>query len=279
MDYRWLVLAIIAGFSSDIYNILNRKALKEWGDSSSYSWWYELIRVLIFLIAIPFYFYFLFSLKNIFLLIVLGMTELISVYVFMKMHAYVEVSISSVVAKLRLVWTPIVALIFLAETLKTTEYVGIFTVFLGLVITVSPGKLAFDKGLKFALLSSLVVPILSVLLKQTSEFASIPVQMVFMGMPSVIIFPLIIKNWKPRIIQTYKKSFREIFIATVFNCSAMVFLVMAFKAGSVGKVAAVYQSMTLISVLVGIFWLGEKQDIWRKVAGSIVTLVGVYLLI
>lgn len=279
MDYKWLFFAVIAGLSSDIYNILNRKALKDWGDSSSYSWWYEITRVGVFLLALPFGFYFFFTFRNIFTLVILGLTEFISVYVFMKMHAYVEVSVSSVIAKLRLVWTPIAAFLFLGETLGILEYLGILIVFSGLIITVSPKKFILDRGIKFALLSSLVVPLISVLLKITSDFSSIPVQMIFMGLPSVFIFPAIVKGWENRIVQSFKTSYREIFIATIFNCSAMVFLIIAFKIGSVGKVATVYQSMTLFSVLAGIILLGEKRDVWKKFAGSIITLLGVYLLV
>ncbi len=278
-NYNWLLLSIFAGLSSDIYNFLNRKVLKNENDASSYAWWYEVTKVIIFIVALPFFYYFTVNLENILLLLILGLVEFISVYVFMKMHAYIEISISSIVAKLRLVWTPIIAFLILHEALKNSEYVGIFVIFLGLIITVSPRKIIFDKGIKFALLSSMIVPVISVLLKRTSDFSSTSIQMVFMGLPAVFLFPVITKNWKTRVINIYKKSFREIFIATIFNCSAMALLILAFKVGSVGKVASVYQSMTIISVIAGILLLKERENVAKKLIGAAVTTIGIMLLV
>ena len=274
-----MFLAVFAGLSSNVYNILSRIILRQDSDPISYAWLYEISRIVIFLFVLPFTFYFNLSLINILLLLLLGLVEFISVYVFMKMHAYVEISISSVIAKLRLVWTPILAFFFLREALSNFEYLGIVVIFLGLTITVSPKKLILDKGMKYALLSSMVVPVISVLLKKTSDFSSTPVQMIFMGMPSVLLFGTVSSNWKERVTKVFKKSYKKIFIATIFNCSAMYFLVWAFKEGSVGKVATIYQSMTLVSVMVGINFLKEKEDIWKKVIGSVVTIAGVLLLI
>lgn len=279
MNFNWLILAVFAGLSSDVYNILNRVVLKKGSDPSSYAWLYEVTRIAVFVAILPFSFYFQFSLKNLALLLLLGFVEFVSVYVFMKMHAYVEVSISSVVAKLRLVWTPIVALLFLQEALTNSEYIGIFIIFLGLIITVSPKKIAFDKGMKYAILSSIVVPVISVLLKATSEFSSTSIQMIFMGLPSVFLFSVLTKNWKMRIIKNFQSNYFMIFVATLFNCSAMYFLVWAFKVGSVGKVATIYQSMSLVTVLAGIIFLKERDDGWKKIVGSIITVVGVLLLI
>jgi len=98
---NWFVLAALAGLASNGFNITNRTALKNQGDSTAYAWWFELVRTSFFLVILLFQPNPTFTISMIVPLLLVGLAELFSVYIFMKMHAYTNLSISSVISRLR----------------------------------------------------------------------------------------------------------------------------------------------------------------------------------
>jgi hypothetical protein len=87
MLINWYALAIAGGLCSNAFNIVNRVTLKKNKDSTAFAWWFESFRLVIFAILSLFDFYLILNLKNIFLLLSLGFTELVAIYFFMKMHS------------------------------------------------------------------------------------------------------------------------------------------------------------------------------------------------
>jgi len=59
--------------------------------------------------------------------------------------------------------------------------------------------------------------------------------------------------------------------------TAYVF-VFALQRGNVSVVNGIYQGMLLVSVLTGILFLRERENIGKKIVGTIATLIGVLLL-
>lgn len=275
---EWVIFAVIAGLASNAFNFVNRHALRKDEDSSAYAWWFELIRVVVFSVLVFFSFSLVWEWTSLLWLILLGLTEFFSVYLFMKMHALTELSTSSIIIRLRLVWLPIMAMIFLRERLTTLEYLGIIIIFLGLVITSSPKKIKVDKGIKTALAFSMVNALLTVFLKKTAQVASTSIVMVAAGLPSVFILPVLMKKPVKRIKQAMKTTLSKNILASFFNVIAMYFLIMAYRVSPASKATGVYQSMLIFSVFGGIIFLKETKDIKKKIIGSIVTMIGVLLI-
>src|SRR3990167_6577495 len=140
----WFLNSSIAGGLSAVFNYFNRYVLKENEDSTAYAWYFELIRFSFF--ALVGYSSLLtpYSIKIIFLLFVSGMLEILGVYIYMKMHTFSELSVSTIISRTRLIWVPVFAFIILGERLGTREYLGILTLFIGVITVASPRKLAMD---------------------------------------------------------------------------------------------------------------------------------------
>src|SRR5258708_36226215 len=109
-----------------------------------------------------------------FLLLAMGATEFVSVYFYMKMHAYSHLSVSTILSRTRLIWIPLIAFFFIGEHLKITTYIGIIILFIGLIIATAPKKLQFDKGQTYAYLAAFIIAINTVQLKTNTHFASPP---------------------------------------------------------------------------------------------------------
>lgn len=274
----WLFLAVFAGLGSNLYNFFNRVVLKDDGDSLAYAWWTEFLRFGIALIFVSFDFSVILSLHTVFLLFLVGVVEVVSSFIFYKMHRYNELSISTIISRTRLIWIPIIAFFFLGEKLSIVEYVGIIILFLGLSIAVSPHRLRIDKGIQLAYLSALVVAVLSIVMKAGSSQVSTSILLIFMSVTSVIVFPLFMKSPKKRIITIFKKNPLKILAASGFNIIAMYLYVLALRLGDVSKVTAIYQGMMIVSIIFGIVLLKEKKDVVKKVIGATITIVGVSIL-
>lgn len=274
----WVILALLAGLGSNVINFISRYILKDEGDSTAWAWTFEFLRLVIF---IPFAFFdykLILNLKSLSILISVGLTEFVAVYLYMKMHRYTHLSISTIISRTRLIWVPIIAFLFFGEKLTNLEYFGIIILFLGLSITVAPHKLFFDKGAIYANLAALMIALNTVILKPATAFASTPIIMIFFSLPSVILFPLLMKNPKERLIhQNLDKKIPKL-LGTVANVVALYLLVAALSMGEVSKVNGLYQGMLVVSVLAGIILLKERQDISRKLIGTAVTLIGIILL-
>ena len=276
---KWLLFAIFAGIFSTSFNYINRNFLKDNQDTTSYAWLFELTRTLLFvpiiILEIPFK---VVSFSAIYLLL-LGVVEFFSVYVFMKMHAHTHLSISTIVTRLRLVWVPILAYIFLREQLSEKDYLGIVIIFLGQSVIVSPRKFMIDKGIRLAFYSSFATAALALVMKKASELFPTAVITASMGIPTLLGYPFFMKDWRCRISSLWKKNRIPIIIATIFNALAMYFLIWALKLGGVSKVTAIYQSSLLFGVIVGIISLKEKDNIGKKIVGGVITVLGILLLI
>ncbi len=274
----WIIYAALGGLASNLFNFLSRFYLKDEQDEVSFAWFFEITRAVIFLFLALFDFKIVVTHESAILFVLLGLTEFAGIYMIMKMHAYSHLSISSILSRTRAIWIPAFAFFFIGERLMGQEYLGILVLFLGLSIAVSPKHFFLDKGAIYANLGAVIIALNVIFLKMLTDFASIPVVMFIAAFPSIFLFPLYMKNTKSRIIIALKKDLPIKIFATAVNVISVYLLLFALKHGSASITNAIYQGMLIVSVLMGIFILREKENILRKIVGSIVTILGLLLL-
>lgn len=278
METYWLAVTIAAGLFSNLTNFCARFALRKDNDPVSFALSLEISRVLLFGLLALFDFFIIISWKSIVLLSTLGLIESVSIYLFMKMHEYNQLSISSIISRTRMVWVVVLAFIFLSESLQIKQYIGIFILFIGLSIAVSPHKLFLDKGIKIALLQAVSAAVITILIKTASSYTSIPVLMTLMSFPSLFIFPFLIKNTGKRLRRFVGQNPIAVYGFTASSFFAMYGYVFAVKHGSASIATAVYHAMIIVAVVAGIVLLGEKEDVGKKILGTLVTIAGIFLL-
>lgn len=275
---QWLILAALAGLASSFFNFLNRVFLKEDEDSTAYAWFYELIRAIVFGGIALFDWHTENSSKTFVILLSLGLIEFVSVFVTMKMHYYSHLSISSVLVRLRMLWIPVIAFLFLHDQLSSSEYLGIIILFFGTSIVSSPAKIMKDKGVRFANIAAFVNALTVILFKSATSIASNSAILFTSTLPALFIFPFMMKDGILRILNSYRKKISIKIIAALSAVASGYFTLFALKIGDPSKVNAVYQSMIIFNVLAGIFILKEKENTGKKILGTLITIVGVVLL-
>lgn len=278
MMTNWIVIAIVGGLASNLSNFLVRLLLKDGDDATAYAWFNEVFKLIFFSIVSIFSFRLVFDTKGFLLLLGLGIAEFFGIYAVVKMHAYSDLSISTIVSKTRLIWIPIIAFIVYRELLTPIEYLGMAILFVGLVTVSSSKKIIVDKGIKYAYVGAIFVAIVNVMIKMVTPYASTSMILVVLALPSVFLFPIIMKDSKRRLIISLKtKMPLKLFIGLV-TALAWYMLTRAISMGPVSLVTALYQSMMMTSVIAGIIFLKERENIGKKIIGCLIALVGVLLL-
>ncbi|MCX6732879.1 MAG: DMT family transporter [Candidatus Roizmanbacteria bacterium] len=275
---NWFILALLAGTASNFFNIFNRSSLKEKGDSTVYAWWFEVIRFIVFLIIFLPQQVFPQHVGDYFWLLLLGLNEAVSVYFFMRSHQLTDLSLSTFIVKLQLIWTPLLAFFFIGEHLSLLDYGAIGIILVGIFIAIYSKKMKNDKGVIITFISSLFIAFNAVFTKKVTGISSTPFIIMSMSLPSIIIFPLLMKSSYKRIVTISKKTFLQCLSGSISNIIAMFLAINAIRLGSTSKVSAVYQGMMIISLLYSIVILKERKQLWQKIVGAGVILLGLYIL-
>lgn len=275
---NWFILAALAGTASNFFNIFNRSSLKDKGDSTVYAWWFELFRFIIF-----FSIFFIHPVSPTvplayLWLLLLGMVEVLSVYFFMRSHRLTDLSLSTFVIKLQLIWTPLFAYLFINEHLTSSDYRGIGIILLGIFVAIYSKNMKRDRGVTMTLISSLLISLLSIFMKKSTEYATTPLILMAMSLPSILILPFLMKQSRRRITSISKKNLTKNMLGVIANVISMYLSVSAVRLGPTSKVSAVYQGMMVIALVYSIVVLKERKQLWQKVMGSIIILLGLYLL-
>jgi drug/metabolite transporter (DMT)-like permease len=274
----WLILSLLIGLISNTFNFLNRFLLKDGDDPTAYAWYAEILRFLVFGIWAFFDWHVIVTPYTLFLFAVVGLTEFVGGYWYMKMHSYSHLSISSILYRSRLIWVAIIAFFLIGERLQLWGYVALIIIFLGISLTVSPKKIFVDKGAMYANLCAIIIAVNVVVFKMLTPFASPTVINFAMVLPSVFLYPLLIRNSQARIKTLLKTNLGLKTFAVFLSIIQFFLFALAIRVGDASKVNAVYQGMMILSVLAGIIFLKERTDIGKKLIGASITVIGVVLL-
>ncbi|AKM79581.1 MAG: hypothetical protein UX85_C0001G0260 [Candidatus Beckwithbacteria bacterium GW2011_GWB1_47_15] len=275
----WFWLAAGAGIIGNGFNFVNRFSLRGQQDSTAYAWWFEFLRLVVFGTLAMFNFQLAVSSKSLSMLVSLGLVELVAIYLYMKMHAFTELSLSAIIVRLRQVWVLLVAWVLIGERLNFTGYLGILIIFTGLALALWQKNFKPGKGLKLALAFSIVSAVMWALMKGGAEFVSTPVLIMFLSWPSVVFLPLVMKNPAGRIVALWRQKVKNLLLSVGSDAVTLYLMAQALRQGPVSKVLSVSQGMLVLAILAGILFLGEKERAWQKLLGGLITVGGVWLLV
>lgn len=273
-----MVIAFVSGLLSNTSNFFHRWLLKDDDDPALYTWFLEAVRLSIAGVVLIFDASVTWSPKAFLLLLALGLVEVVSIYIYMRQHALAELSISTIISRTRLVWTALFAFVFLGEHLSLNSYAGILILFIGLAIGTAPHKIKRDRGMRYAYLSAIFISVTNVLAKEATAVASVAVIVAAMAIPTVVGYPIAMKNGPTRIRGFVRSNLLKKSLGALANVGALFLLLWAFETGSVSVANAIYQGTMVFAIVAGILFLRERHDIARKLAGTSLALVGVFLL-
>jgi drug/metabolite transporter (DMT)-like permease len=290
----WFWLVVISGFVGTGKDLFNRAALKDRGDSLTFSFLYQLVPVVFALPLFAFGLNFPSGVFPYFLLVVIGVVDTFSVFLIMESFKYLDVSLRAIVYQLRLLWVLIISVLILGETLNLAKIIGVFLIFSGIslaifkkrklgwfqriIIRILGKKDRKGKGVLVTLLASLLTALEIVGVKYLlSQFS---VSFVIFGtlLVSALIFLFLVPDLKNRTLFLIKGPKRRVVWLTLFLGTVGIFLsLQAMAMTELSRVNPILESFKILTILGGIVFLKERERVWQKILGGILTAVGVIL--
>jgi uncharacterized membrane protein len=134
-------------------------------------------------------------------------------------------------------------------------------------------KSAREKGVLLTLGVAFLTALELILLRQLLNFFS-PAMMTFgLGSTSALVFTLIAPGLKRRVFRLPRLSFLNGLFGGL--CSFLFFL--ATSMTEVSRTLPITQGFTVLTVILGIVFLKEREKLWQKVLGGLLAAVGVVL--
>ena len=273
----WFLLVLVSGLSSSLQQIVHRYVLREEKDSVVYSLLFQLTTALVVVPLLVLNLRFPpFGLPY---LGILASSILSGSYLFLsiKAHNYAEVSMSAVAAQTKAIWAWLLGVTFLGESPGLVEFLGVLLIFAGVSIATFKKRLKFNKGILLVILAAIVGSVETVFDKYALHFFPVPVFVFIVSLFPVLMMLPVINTPKARIKRFFKGKNRNVFLTGVLAAISYYSIMWAISLGEISKIVPISQAFTVVTVIGGIFMLKEKGNVWEKVFGGFLAVLGVIL--
>jgi len=194
----------------------------------------------------------------------------------------IEASESSILLSSQRLWLVLGAFIFLHESFSFQKLIGTIIILLGIMLAQwKKQRFVFNQGAFFVLLAAIsyaIAEIISFFILRNFDTTSFSVYNALLPVfVLIIIFPKTLKK-----LNFYLKPKRALNISLVSlnDTLATIFLFFAYQIGrNASQIGPLMATQTIISVLLAILILKEKNNFLNKIIGASLVVVGVILVI
>ena len=278
---NWIFFAFIPAFLFTIYNLLSRVISVKSKNPRAFAVVYSFVGAAVIL---PFFVFQLSSFKSVppgILLITLIGTFLYGIFDRFQFFASrdIEASTLAIIYRLTPIATLVASVIFLSEKATLAKIAGTLLIIIGNVIVVTGHKsFKFNRGLMFALISSVTLGLAYTVDKKASVFYPLAayafIQYFFPPVYNLSIPPLSFSVLKSEIEQA---SWR-IWALGLVSIGGYYSLIYAFSKADVSKVVPISTTSSILTVIAGMIFLDEHSNAVRKVIAVLIAFSGVVLL-
>lgn len=218
-----------------------------------------------------------------------GLIISIQSLLFAKAFKYSDISISIALSKIHIIGLLIFGIVFLNETASPTGIIGIVITVFGIyflniskrnVSLLQPFKILLtEKGLRYALLSGLLLIPVSLILKQTVLLsnATFPILTNF-GIASLFSLILLLKKSPAQFKELHHHKYHFLFIG-IFAFLTTIFTNLGFQLASTAYVEAIKQSEIILALFAGMIFFHEHEKIKQIWPGVLIITAGILTII
>lgn len=200
-----------------------------------------------------------------------------------KAFKVAEASEVSVIFASNSVWAVLAAIVMLGEKITTQNMIGIGLVVLGVAtINYQRSNWKLNKGHIFALLGAVLFGIgftndAYIISRYHSISSYMILAFTLPGLMTLAINPKSIHNLKQ---YTQKSMIPSLLLCTTLYALSAISIFSAYKAGGPASIISPIQQTSLIfTVILGYLFLKERDNLLKKVIGTVLTFVGVLFLV
>jgi len=193
---------------------------------------------------------------------------------------YVDASTSSIIFRLNTVISVFMAFILLKEDVTLNKILATILILLGTyLVTVKKLSLKFNKGVIYILTATLALGLVRPVDKVAVNFFAPPLYTFFIYIGPVLLMPFF-----PRLIK-FGDIKREIVLGKwlipllgLINIFEYYFMIKAYALADASLVVPVVSLSTVFTVIVGIIFLGERDNFVKKIIAGILAFIGLLLI-
>ncbi|MCA9495657.1 MAG: EamA family transporter [Nanoarchaeota archaeon] len=281
MAISWLIFSIISAFCESIKSILHRKVMIT-QDPYAYALFENIFAAIIFLFFINRSFF-----PNEFIawfIVLISSLLWLSLSIIAQFsYKYTKVSIQEPLKQTRIIWVFLFGIIFLSEVASLNKFLGTLLIIIGLVYLSYEKKNKFgslnNKGVLFTLLTAFLFAIVTIVDKYALNYFNAETYGFLVYLFPGIALIIINKSKKnSNILSLIKNFWLIILIVALSSFGFYYFKLKALELADASLVFPIIRSATILTVLGGIIFLNEKENIVKKIISSLIVFVGILLL-
>ncbi len=287
----WFWLIVVVGLLASVRSLIARIVLKDEADSLAYSFVQQILAAIL---AVPLLF-FNWQVPNtilpFFFLILVGLWDTLSIYLIVESFRFLPVSLRTIIYQSQIIWTVLLGFIFLSETLNWQKLLGALFIFGGIALASfqkekigrlkqlflrlrDDNKTAKERGVLLTLSAAFLTAFELIALRYLLNLFS-PAVMVFgVGGTSALAFALITPRLKKRVLRLPRLSF---FNGVIGGVSFFLFF-LASSMTEISRTLPIAQAFTVLTVMLAIVFLKERERVWQKIFGGVLAVIGVILI-
>lgn len=218
-----------------------------------------------------------------------GFSQVFSTLLLSKSFKYGEISVTVTIWKLQVVLLAVFGIIFLGETITLVGFAGILVSLFGVyLLNVREARLSLaepilllvrERGMRFALLSALTITPTILLFKKTAllgdPYFCTLTNYVF---ASLLSFPLVIKN-SARYLPVLPRYLGPFLAMGLFAATSTIFGTIGYTRAAAAYVEAVKQIEIPVTLVVGVLFFNEREQVQTIWLGCLVLMTGLLILI
>jgi len=277
----WLIYALIATLSASIRSIFHRFIMLT-EDPYSYALLENILTAFIFIPVLINEFVFPLNITAWILVLTSSILWVFIAIVGFYAYKYTQVSLKSPLSESRVLWVLLFAIIFLKEKLIFDKIFGIILIFISLVILTYKKRKRFgdlsDKGVQLTLLTALLTAGVAIIDKSALQyFTAGTFGFLVYFIPGLILMGFGKKHFKD-VKKILKTKHYYLGLVVILGFFFYYFKLKAYEIADVTQVFPIIRLSTAFTVIFGIIFLREKENIWKKIIATVIILFGVLLL-
>jgi len=203
-----------------------------------------------------------------------------NVFIF-KSLKLTEASKFTIVFATRAFFTVFASSLLLKEFLTGSQFLGALLIFSGVVlINLKSSKFSLDKGSLFALLGALAFGLANTndryLLKSFNIYPYITLAFIAPFFLMTVIYPKELKHLKLFLGKTVLK--KVLLLSVIYAFSAISFFAALQISNNSSRVASANLTSVIITVILSALFLKERESLSKKIAGAVLSFIGLLLL-
>jgi len=276
---NWIILSVLAGLFFALSRVIARTVLKKQSDPLAYTAIHDFVAGLVLLPLLLFGFHLPEKgITWVFFGLIVVFAFLCDWLTFLALKK-IDISVYKVVIQIRHVLVLFGGFLFFSEALTLWKSIAVVLIISGVFIAAyKKQRFSWSGGVVLAMLSTFLAVIafmfVKVVITDFSETALASLELMTIGLLAFSFLGFNVKKIKKEMKLNAKGIILSGFLFGIFE----VLLFSALKIGDISKVIPVTQVSLVFAVLMGIFFLKERERVPQKLAGMVVIIIGIILM-